>query len=68
MDHVVELAVKRFYKVYVPDADGSMTEDQIVEAAKRMALEDQNNLTEDIELSDIEPDDILGADYEYDVD
>lgn len=68
MDHAVELAIKRFFKVYVPDEDGTMTEEQIIETAKRMALEDQNNITEDLEISDIEPDDILGADWEYDLD
>ena len=45
-----------------------MTEDEIIEAAKRMALEDRANIDEDMEMSDIEPDDILGADHEYDVD
>lgn len=68
MDHVVELAIKRFYRCYVPDEAGTMTEDEIIEAAKRMALEDRANIDEDMEMSDIEPDDILGADHEYDVD
>lgn len=67
MTHSVELVIKRFYRVYVEDENNSMTEAEIIEAAKRQAVEDENNLTlsEDME---IEPEDIVDADYQYDID
>lgn len=67
MEHVVELAIKRFFKVYVADEEGNMTEPEIIEAAKKMALDSIENIVEDLELTEVEMDDILDAEYEYDV-
>lgn len=67
MTHIVELVIKRFYRVYVEDEDNSMTEAQIIENAKRQAVEDENNLTPSDGM-DIEPDDIVAAEYQDDID
>ena len=67
MTHVVELVIKRFYRVYVEDVDNSMTEAQIIENAKRQAVEDELNLTPSDGM-DIEPDDIVAAEYQDDID
>ena len=67
MEHVVELTIRRFFKAYVADEKGDMTESEIIEAAKKMALDGIENIVEDLELTEIEKDDILDAEYEYDV-
>lgn len=64
--HVVELVIQRFYRVYVDDKDDSMTNEQAVEKAKQMAVESEDNLSEDLDL-DIEPEDITHAFWEYDI-
>ena len=64
--HVVELKIAVFKRVYVDDEHESMTEEQIIEKAKKMALEDESCLSDDPELS-LEESDILGADYEYEL-
>lgn len=64
--HVVELVIKRFYKVYVEDPDNSMTKEQAEAKAKELAIDDESNL----QLSDgieIEADDIEWCDYQYDI-
>lgn len=67
MDHVVFLEIRKFYKVYTPDdADDEMTEDEIREAAIRMAIEDPECLTPDDEIK-TEEQDILGVDHAYDI-
>lgn len=66
MTHVIELEIKRFYTVYVEDEDGNMTEEGMIQEAKRQAVDDENNLT----LTDgmeIEMDDIVWAEYQYDI-
>ncbi len=65
--HVVELWIKRLYKVYVEDPDNSMTNEQAEAKAKEMALEDDDNLSivDDFEM---EEQDIVYADYQYDLD
>ena len=65
--HVVELWIKRLYKVYVEDPANSMTNEQAEAKAKEMALEDDNNLSivDDFEM---EEQDIVYADYQYDLD
>lgn len=65
--HVAELWIKRLYKVYVEDPDNSMTNEQAEAKAKEMALEDDNNLSivDDFEM---EEQDIVYADYQYDLD
>lgn len=66
MTHAVELIIKRFYRVYVEDEDDSMTEAQIIDAAKRQAVESEDNLSLSEEM-EIEPDDIVAAEYQYDI-
>lgn len=65
--HLVELAIRRFYRVYVEDDSDSMTESQLLRKAKEMALESEDNLDLDTEI-DIEEHDILDGYYEYDID
>lgn len=65
MTHVVELEIRRFYRVYIEDETDSMTDDEIAAKAKEEVLEHQDAvLTEDPDL-EIEPQDILNANYEY---
>lgn len=65
MTHVVELEIRRFYRVCIEDETDSMTDDEIVAKAKEEVLEHQDAvLTEDPDL-EIEPHDILNANYEY---
>lgn len=64
--HVVELEIRRFYRVYVECEEGTRTK-EIEDMAREIALQDEQNLELDEELG-IEPHDILGAHYEYAVD
>ena len=65
MTHVVELEIRRFYRVYVEDENDAMNVCDIVVKAKEEVLEHQDAvLTEDPDL-EIEPQDILNANYEY---
>ena len=65
MTHVVELEIRRFYRVYVEDENDSLTGSEITDKAKEEALEHQDTvLTEDPDL-EIDPQDILNASYEY---
>lgn len=64
MTHVATLEIRRFYRVYIEDETDSMTDDEIVAKAKEEVLEHQDAvLTEDPDL-EIEPQDILNANYE----
>lgn len=65
--HVIELEIRRYYKVYIDDPDCSSTDGELIERAKALALENENNLQLDPEM-DIEPDDILCANYGYSFD
>ena len=68
MTHCVEVQVRRFYKCYVEDENETMTKDEVVKKAMEMAKSDPDgNLTEDIELNEIEPSDILRMAYDYPV-
>lgn len=67
MTHVVELEIRRFYRVYVEDPAGNMSTEELTEAAKRMAVEDWHNAELDSELTGIEEGDILSAHYEYEL-
>lgn len=65
MTHVVELEIRRFYRVYVEDENDSLIGSEITDKAKEEVLEHQDAvLTEDPDL-EIEPQDILNASYEY---
>jgi len=65
--HVVELVIKRAYKVYIEDPNDSMSEEEIEAKAKQMALEDEDNIILSDEL-DIEEQDIVGVMNRYDLD
>lgn len=68
MTHCVEVQVRCFYKCYVEDENETMTKDEVVKKAMEMAKNDPDgSLTEDIELNEIEPSDILTASYDYPV-
>ena len=65
--HAVELVVKRFYKVYVEDENGSMTNEEIEAIARQQLLDDDNpDSSLDAEMNEIEPQDIITAQWEYD--
>ena len=67
MLHVVAVEVRRFYKCYVEDEAGEMTEEQAEEKARQMIAEDvESALTEDIEL-EMESGDVLNLHYDYPV-
>lgn len=68
MVHVVGLKIARFYKAYVEDADGTMTEEQAEEIAKKM-FEDNGlgDIHEDEEM-DVEADDLIEVEALYDID
>lgn len=65
--HVVTICAKRFYHVYVEDYSGQMSDDEIIAKAKENLLEAADpDIMLDQELP-METEDILGADYEYDL-
>lgn len=64
--HVIEVAIRRFYKVYVEDENDTMTEAEAEQQAMKQIEEDgEAALTEDIELNEVEPQDILALRYDY---
>lgn len=65
--HVVELWIKRLYTVYVEDKTGTMTEAQMRADAIRQAVDDEANLTP-TEGIEIEEQDVVGFEYQYDLD
>ncbi len=64
--HVIEVEVKKFYKVYVEDETNEMTNEQ-AEAAARKQIEEygEDAMCEDEEM-EFEMDDIISARYAYD--
>ena len=67
MVHVVEVSIIRYYKVYVEDESESMSKDQVLAAAKKMILDGQD---ESIQLDDeleIESDDIVSMQSNYEI-
>lgn len=65
--HVVTICAKRFYHVYVEDDPGQMSDDEIIAKAKENLLQAADpDIMLDQELP-MEAEDILGADYEYDL-
>lgn len=67
MVRVVEAQIARFYKVFVEDENNNMTDEQILEKAKAMILEDEANFELEEEL-DVEDQDIIHLSYLYDLD
>lgn len=65
MTHVIEVEIRRFYRVYVEDEADAMTENEAMAAARKEVLENQEAaLTVEPDLG-IEEHDILAASYEY---
>lgn len=64
--HVIEVEVRRFYKVYVEDENNVLSEKQAEQLARKQIEEDgQAALSEDIELNEVEQQDILALYYDY---
>lgn len=64
--HVVEVEVRRFYKVYVEDENDVLSEKEAEQLAREQIEEDgKAALSEDIELNEIEQQDILALYYDY---
>lgn len=64
--HVIEVEIRRFYKVYVDDENDTMTEAEAEQQARKQIEEDgEDAITEDIELNEVEPQDILALHYDY---
>lgn len=65
MTHAVNVAIVRYYKVYVEDEECSMTDAEVEQKVREMILDEQDDvLCEDEEL-EIEPDDIVFVRYGY---
>lgn len=65
MTHAVNVAIIRYYRVYVEDEECSMTDTEVEQKAREMILDEQDDaLCEDEEL-EIEPDDIVSMQYGY---
>lgn len=65
MTHAVNVAIIRYYKVYVEDEECSMTDVEVEQKAREMILDEQDDaLCEDEEL-EIEPNDIVSMQYGY---
>lgn len=67
MVRVVEVAIRRFYRVFVEDENSDMTDEQITTKAKEMILDDESNLDLDQEI-EIEEQDILHLFHHHDID
>lgn len=64
--HVIEVEIRRFYKVYVDDENDTMTNAEAEQQARKQIEEDgEAAITEDIELNEVEPQDILAIHYSY---
>ena len=65
MTHAVNVAIIRYYKVYVEDEECFMTDTEVEQKVREMILDEQDDaLCEDEEL-EIEPDDIVSMQYGY---
>lgn len=65
MTHAINVAIIRYYRVYVEDEECSMTDVEVEQKAREMILDEQDDaLCEDEEL-EIEPDDIVSMQYGY---
>ena len=65
--HVIEVEVRRFYKVYVDDENDTMTEAEAEQQARKQLEENgMDALSPDLELeNDFEMDDVLDFSYDY---
>jgi hypothetical protein len=62
--HVIGVAIRRFYKVYVDDENGTMTSAEAKQQAmKQIEKDGEAALTED--MNEVEPQDILALRYDY---
>lgn len=65
MTHAVNVAIIRYYKVYVEDEECFMTDAEVEQKVREMILDEQDDaLCEDEEL-EIEHDDIVFMRYGY---
>ena len=64
ISHVVTIAAKTFYHVYVEDEQGNMSQEDILAKAKENLLNNDPAALIDPEI-DMEPQDIIGATYSY---
>ena len=65
--HVIEVEVRRFYKVYVDDENDTMTKAEAEQQAMKQLKESgMDALSPDLELeNDFEMDDVLDFSYDY---
>lgn len=64
--HVIEVVVRRFYKVYVEDENDVLSEKEAEQMAREQIEADgEAALSEDIELNEVERQDILALHYDY---
>ena len=65
--HVIEVEVRRFYKVYVEDENDTLTEAEAKQQAmKQLEESGMDALSPDLELeNDFEMDDVLDLSYDY---
>lgn len=64
--HVIEVEVRRFYKVYVEDENDVLSEKEAEQLAREQIEADgEAALSEDIELNEVEKQDILALYYDY---
>ena len=64
--HVIEVEVRRFYKVYVDDENGVLSENEAEQMAREQFETDgEAALSEDIELNEVEKQGILALYYDY---
>lgn len=64
--HVIEVEVRRFYKVYVDDENDVLSEKEAEQLAREQIETDgEAVLSEDIELNEVEKQDILALYYDY---
>lgn len=64
--HVIEVEIRRFYKVYVDDENDVLSEKEAEQLAREQIETDgEAVLSEDIELNEVEKQDILALYYDY---
>lgn len=64
--HVIEVEVRRFYKVYVEDENDVLSEKEAEQLAREQIEADgEAALSEDIELNEVGQQDILALHYDY---
>lgn len=64
--HVIEVEIRRFYRVYVDDENDVLSEKEAEQLAREQIETDgEAALSEDIELNEVERQDILALYYDY---